>query len=115
MLKNVVSSAAECEIVAAFENGQDATVTRRALQEMGHQQPPTTIQLDNTTATSFTNGTLKQKRTKRIDMKYYWLQHRQQQKDFKFHWKPGAKNLADPFAKHHGPKENIIHRRIFNL
>ena len=60
ILKNVVTSAAECEIASAFENGQDAIVIRRALQEMGHHQPSTPIQLDNTTATSFVHGTLKQ-------------------------------------------------------
>ena len=37
ILKNFVSSAAECEIASAFKNGQDTTVLRRSLQEMGHQ------------------------------------------------------------------------------
>jgi len=36
ILKNIVSSAAECEIAAAFENGQDATVIQRTLIEMGY-------------------------------------------------------------------------------
>ena len=84
-LKNIVWSAAECEIASAFENGQDATVLQRTLQEMEHQQPATPAQLDNTTATSFAHGALKQKRTKSIDMKYYWLQDRQRQGDFNFY------------------------------
>jgi len=50
ILKNIVSSAAKCEIAVAFENGQDATVIQRTLIEMGHPQPPTPIQVDNTTA-----------------------------------------------------------------
>ena len=31
VLKNIVASAAECEIASEFENGQDVTVTWRAL------------------------------------------------------------------------------------
>ena len=36
ILKNIISLAAECEIGATFENGQDATVIRRTLIEMSH-------------------------------------------------------------------------------
>ena len=79
ILKSIVSSAAECEIAAAFENGLDAVVIRRALIEMGHPQPPTPIQVDNTIAQRFIDGTIKEKRTKSIDMKYYWLKDREQQ------------------------------------
>ena len=51
---------------------------------MGHPQPPTPIQVDNTTAQRFIDGTIKEKRTKSIDMKYYWLKNREQQQEFKF-------------------------------
>ena len=50
ILHNIVSSAAEYEIAAAFENSQDATVIRRTLIEMGYPQPPMPIQVDNATA-----------------------------------------------------------------
>ena len=43
ILKNIVSSAAKYEITATFENGQDATVIRCTLIEMGYPQPPTPI------------------------------------------------------------------------
>ena len=39
ILKNVVSSAAECETSSAFESVQNATVLRRSLQETIHQYP----------------------------------------------------------------------------
>ena len=71
ILRNIVSSAAECEITGAFENGQDATVIRQTLIKMGHPQPLTLIQVDNTTAQRFIDGTIKEKRTKSIDMKYH--------------------------------------------
>ena len=77
ILKNIVSSAAECEIAVAFENGQDATVIQRTLIEMGYPQPPTPIQVDNTTAKQFIDSTLKERQTKSIDMKYHWLKDRE--------------------------------------
>ena len=61
ILKNVVSSAAECEIASAFESGQDTTVLRRSLQETMHQQPSKLVQLDNAIVTNLTNASLKQK------------------------------------------------------
>ena len=71
ILKNIVSSATECEIAAAFENGQDTTIIRHTLIEMGYPQPPTPIQVDKTIAQRFIDGTLKEYRTKSIDMKYH--------------------------------------------
>ena len=76
MLKKIIASVAECETESAFENGQDATVTRITLIEMDHPQPPTLVQLENITSNSFIKGTLKQKRTKSIEIKYHWLQER---------------------------------------
>ena len=69
ILKNDVASTAEYEIAAVFENGQDATVMRRTLIEMDHQQPPIPIQIDNIAENSLIKRTLKQKQTKRMDMK----------------------------------------------
>lgn len=115
ILKNIVSSVAECEIGAAFDNGQDATVMRCTLIEMGHPQPPTPMQVDNTAALRFIDETLKEKRTKSIDMKYHWLKDREQQQQFQFYWRPGKHNMADPFTKNLSGKENIRYRKIFRL
>ena len=43
------------------------------LEELGHPQPPTPIKTDNTTANGIINGTVKQQRSKAIDMRFYWL------------------------------------------
>jgi hypothetical protein len=43
---------------------------------MGHPQPSTPIQVDNTTAVGFANDTMKQKRPKAIDMRFYWVKCR---------------------------------------
>ena len=51
----------------------------------------------------------KQQRSRAMDMRYYWLQDRVKQKQFKVHWKPGITNLADYPSKHHAP---IHHQRM---
>jgi hypothetical protein len=50
-LKHVISSAAEAEIGAVFINAKEGAVLRTTLEEMGHKQPPTPMETDNTTAT----------------------------------------------------------------
>ena len=45
---------------------------------MGHTQPPTPMQVDNTTAKKFIDGIIKERHTKSIDIKYYWLKDREQ-------------------------------------
>ena len=57
-----MGSAAEAEIGAGYMNGQDAVPIRTTFIEIVHLQPPTSLQVDNTTARSFENGTMKQKR-----------------------------------------------------
>jgi hypothetical protein len=44
-----MSSAAEAEIWSLFLNEKEATVLRTTLEELGHPQPPTPLQTDNTT------------------------------------------------------------------
>jgi purine nucleoside permease len=64
VLKHVISSAAEAEIGAVFINAKEAAVLRTTLEELGHKQPPTSMEMDNTTATGYSNGTIKQKQQK---------------------------------------------------
>eukprot|EP00957_Ditylum_brightwellii_P086744 6600879-Ditylum_brightwellii.AAC.1 len=47
IMHNVMASAAEAELGALFKNVKEAVVLRTALQELGHQQPATPIQVDN--------------------------------------------------------------------
>ena len=100
-MKNVVSSAAEAELGALFHNAQTACPLRVALEEMGHPQPATPIQTDNSTASGIINDTVKQKRSKAMDMRFYWLRDRVRQGQFHVYWKAGAGNKADYFTKHH--------------
>jgi hypothetical protein len=51
VLKHVMYSAAEAEIGAVFINAKEGAVLRTTLEELGHPQPPTPLETDNTTAT----------------------------------------------------------------
>ena len=99
----VMSSAAEAELGALFINTKEAVHMRRILQEMGHPQPCTPIQTDNSTAEGVINSRVRPKRTKAMDMRFEWLLDREQQGQFKIYWRSGKTNLADYFTKHHPP------------
>ena len=101
IMRQVVSSAAEAELGALFLNAQTNCPIRVALDELGHPQPATPLQTDNNTASGILNDTVKQKRSKAIDMRFYWLRDRSDQGQFHIFWKPGASNRADYFSKHH--------------
>jgi hypothetical protein len=101
VIKNVMGSAAEAEVAALYLNAQEALPIRQSLIDMGHPQPATRMNTDNQTATGILNGTIKQKRSKAIDMRFYWLRDRQEQGQFSIQWVPGKHNLADYHTKHH--------------
>jgi hypothetical protein len=80
VIKNMVASAAESEVGACFQNAQNEAPIRVALLELGHEQPATPPRTDNSTAYGILNEIIKQKRSKYMDMKYYWFQDRVRQK-----------------------------------
>jgi hypothetical protein len=109
VLRHVISSAAEAEIGAVFINAKEGAFLRTTLEELGHKQPPIPMETDYITATGYINGTIKQKRTKSMDMRFYWIKDRVKQGQLKIYLGPGSQNLADYFTKHHSPAH---HRRI---
>jgi hypothetical protein len=77
------------------------------LQEMGHPQPPTPIQMDNSTAEGIINTKVQPKHTKAMDMQVHWLRDRSiNQKQFHFYWHPGRLNYVDYWMKHHPPSHH---------
>ncbi len=98
-----MSSAAEAELGALFFNAKEAVYLCQILTEMGHQQPQTPIQTNNTTAEGAINNTIQPKCTKAMDMHFNWLRDQEAQSQFKIYWQPGRTNLADYFTKHHPP------------
>ena len=78
---------------------------RTILEEMGHPQVgPTLIVTDNQVAAGVANDTVKAKRTKAMDMRFYWIRDRVRQGQYRVHWKLGKSNLGDYFTKRHPPR-----------
>ena len=80
IMSNVMGSAAEAEIGATYINGQKSVPIRTLLHELDHPQPATPMQVNNSTAAGFTNDTIKQKRSKAINMNLYWIRERYHKK-----------------------------------
>jgi hypothetical protein len=103
---NVVGSEAEAKICSAYINAQEAIPICMTITKMGHPQPSTPIQVNNSPATEFANGNTKQKQLKAIYTHFYWIKDRTQQGQFLVCWVPGTTNLADYHMKHHSPAQH---------
>jgi hypothetical protein len=100
ILKHIMSSEAEAEIGSVFLNAKEATILRTTLEEeMGHSQPPTQLQTDNTTAMGNSNDTTKHRYTRAMDMRFYWV--------------PGFQNVADYFTKHNLSTHHKIMQEMY--
>jgi hypothetical protein len=106
VIKNVVASADESEVGACFQNTQSGASLRVTLTELGHTQSSTTLRTDNYTAFGILNETIKQKRSKSMDMRYHWLTERVRQKQFDVYWWPGSENIGNCHTKHHSAQHH---------
>ena len=113
ILKNVMASAAEAETAALFHNTQHGAMIRTILEEMGHPQPPTPVQTDNSTAVGLANGTIRQRKSKAMDMRFYWVQDRVKQGQFLVYWNKGSTNRGDYFTKHHPTSHHVKMRPTY--
>jgi hypothetical protein len=93
VIKNVVASEAESVVGACFQNAQSGAPLRVTLTELGHIQPATPLRTDNSTAYGILNETIKQKRSKSMDMRYHWLTDRVNKTKKKFISGQGVKIL----------------------
>ena len=71
-----MSSATEAELTALYIMEQEAVYIRIILEEMGHKQPPTPLQTENSMAEAVVNDKIQPKITKFMDMHFHWLQDR---------------------------------------
>ena len=107
-----MSSAAEAECSGSFMNGTEAYPFQTTPEELGWKQPPTPMITDNSTADGIMKGTIKQKRSKAMDMRFYWLRDRIDQGQFNMIWAPGKINLADYPSKRHPAAHHKLVRPI---
>ena len=84
IIKAVMSSAAEVELGALFLNAKEAVCLRQILAKLGHPQPRTPIQTDNSTAEGVINNKIQPKRMKAMDMRFHWLRDHEAQGQFRF-------------------------------
>jgi hypothetical protein len=112
IIKNVVASAAESEVGACFHNAQSGAPLRVTLTKLGHTQPPIPLRTDNSNAFGILNETIKQKRSKAMDMRYHWLTNRVRKKQFDVYWRPGRENLGDYHTKHQSAQHHKYMRGL---
>ena len=67
---------------------------------MGCKQGPTTIFVNNNTASVICNRTIKQQRSRAMNGQYFWLIYQVNLNTYQIKWAPGLKNMADSFTKH---------------
>jgi hypothetical protein len=113
IIKAVMSSLAEAELGALYLNAKEAVYIQQILTKMGHLQPKTPIQTNNSTAEGMINNKIQPKQTKAMDMQYHWLRDRKAQGQFRFYWRLGKTNLVDYFTKHHPPAHHVNVRSEF--
>ena len=73
IIRAVMSSAAEAELGALFINAKTAVSMRQTLEELGHPQPRTPMQTDNSTAHALLTNKILPKALKAMDMRFHWL------------------------------------------
>jgi hypothetical protein len=73
LIKAVMPSAAEAELGALYINAREAVFQHHTLKEMGHKQPPTPMQTNNTTTVGVVNNNIQPKCIKAMDIRFHWL------------------------------------------
>ncbi len=101
IINAVMSSAAEAKLGALFINAKTAVSMQQTLKELGHPQPQTPIQTDNSTAHALLTNKILPKALKAMDMRFHWLRCRDAQDQYRFYWRPGTQNFTDYWTKHH--------------
>jgi hypothetical protein len=96
-----MSSAAKAKLGALYINACEAVPQHQLLEEMGHPQPPTLMQTDNSTTLGVVTSNIQPQCTKAMGMRFHWLQCHEAPKQFGFFWRPGKTNLANYWTKHH--------------
>ena len=113
IMSNVMGSAAKAKICATYINGQEAVPICTLLHKLGHPQPATPIQVDNFTADGFAKDTIKQKRSKAINVCFYWIQDHTNQGQFLIYCQTGITNLGKYHTKHNSPAHHQLMRPTY--
>jgi hypothetical protein len=91
ILKHVMSSAAEAQLGSTFINTKEGIPTHVVFEELGHAHPTTPLQTNNSTACGIITDTVNHKRSKAIDVHFYWVKDIVHQCQYNIYWAPGVK------------------------
>ena len=81
-----VYSATKAKLAAIFVAAKKIVPLRQTLIEMCWTKPPSPLQNDNSAAAGVTNNTIVPRKTKAMDMRFYWLRCHASQDQFHFYW-----------------------------
>ena len=90
----MVVSGSEAEVGGLFQNGKTAVPFRITLHELSFLQPPTPIKTYNSATKGIVTATVRQKWSKEMNMRFYWMKDRVKQKKILVYWKPGSQNMG---------------------
>ena len=99
-LKSNTQSAAESEFLTTGDNVTDAIFIRNYLTQQGYDVPPATIYQDNEAAIKLCeNGLASSKRTRHIDIRYFFIQDRIKIGDIQIQYLSTKDMIADFLTK----------------
>ena len=107
IMRNIMASVAEAKYGTIFINAQTVVPIYTTLSKMGWNQGPTAIQVENSTAVGIATKEFCQNNSKAMDMRFYWINDRIEQGQFRVFWRPGPENLGDYHSIHHPPEHHI--------
>ena len=104
-----MSSAVGVEVGTLFDNAKKSARIRLTLHDMGHPQHTIPTQVENKDTEGIANNTLKQKHTKDMYIRLYWMKDRVRLLQFLVYWRKCLDNLGYYFTRYHPTSH---HRRI---
>jgi hypothetical protein len=90
-----MSSEAEAKLGTLYVNTIKAIPQHQLLEEMGHPQPPTPMQTDNSNSLGVVTSNIQPRQTKAMDMQLHWLRCHEAKSQFCFFWQPDKTILTD--------------------
>ena len=92
-------SSVEAEYVAAAATAREVVWLRRFLNELGYQQAPTTMKIDNNSAKDLTTNTMISAQTKHIELRHHYIRECINNNDIELISCSSKENTADIFTK----------------
>jgi len=92
-------SSVEAEYVAAATAAREVVWLRRFLNELGYQQAPTIMRIDNEGARELATNAMISARTKHIELRYHYIRECINNNDIELIHCPSKGNTADIFTK----------------